>query len=306
MAWQDRDYNRSRPEPSAGFKVAGHSFVFWLIAINAAVFLLDHLLMRSIGPVNQLFSLSNGAEVTLKSSPIESLGYFSAATAIQAGNIWRFITFQFLHADFGHILFNMLGLYFFGPMVESYLGSRRFLAFYLCCGIAGATAYIVLWTLGFLVSSPIVPLVGASAGVLGVLMAAAAIAPNTRVMLIFPPIPMKLKTMAWIMVGIGVYTVLFMGHRAGSNAGGEAAHLGGCALGFFLIRRPSWLNFADWSAGGPSRPKPAKRPAKQKPAVDEQEVDRILDKVREQGLASLSNKEQKVLKSASDAKRRVG
>jgi membrane associated rhomboid family serine protease len=315
MSWQERDYHRDSPGPaSLGAGFAGRSVVFWLIVVNVAVFLLDHLLLRSMGPVQQVFTFADGHQIALNKQPIDAWGYFSAATAILGGQVWRFVTFQFLHASFGHILFNMLGLYFFGPMVESHLGSRRFLAFYLLCGVAGAVAYIGFWLSGFVVSSPIVSLVGASAGVLGVLIAAATIAPNLQVMLLFPPIPMKLKTMAWIMVGIGAYTVLFMGHSADSNAGGEAAHLGGCALGYLLIRRPWVLNFANLGSGRGAGGVPGgfaggmydRKPKKTKPRVDEREVDRILDKVREHGLASLTAKEQKLLKSATDDKRNAG
>lgn len=315
MSWQDRDYHRDTSGPaSMGAGFAGRSVVFWLIVVNVAVFVLDHLLTRSMGPVQQVFEFAGGQQIVVNKQPIDAWGHFSALTAILGGQVWRFVTFQFLHASFGHILFNMLGLYFFGPMVESHLGSRRFLAFYLLCGVAGAVAYIGFWLSGFVVSSPIVSLVGASAGVLGVLIAAATIAPNLRVMLIFPPIPMKLKTMAWIMVGIGAYTVLFMGHSADSNAGGEAAHLGGCALGYLLIRRPWVLNFANLRAGRGPGGAPGlfagglynRKPKKTKQNIDEREVDRILDKVREQGLASLTAKEQKILKNATDDKRRVG
>ncbi len=307
MGWQDRDYNRSSPAPALGGAFSGRSVVFWLIVINIAVFVLDHLLTRSMGQAVQVFEFVGGERLPRSFNQIESYGYFSSATAILGKQVWRFITFQFLHADFMHILVNMLGLYFFGPMVESYLGSRRFMAFYLLCGVAGAVTYIALWLSGFVVSSPIVSLVGASAGVLGVLMAAAAIAPNTRVMLLFPPIPMKLKTLAWVAVGIGAYTVLFRGHSIGSNAGGEAAHLGGCALGYLLIRRPSCLNFAEWRSRAKFRGGPAvRRPKAKKPSVDEREVNRILDKVRDKGLASLTAKEKKHLKNATDDKRRVG
>jgi membrane associated rhomboid family serine protease len=123
-------------------------------------------------------------------------------------------------------------------MIEQYLGRGRYLAFYLACGIAGAVAYLVLWFFGILVNHPATPLVGASAGIFGVLIAAAHVAPNATVMLMFPPIPMKLKVFALVMIGIG----LFMIFTGGRNAGGEAAHLGGAALGALLIRNPRWLN----------------------------------------------------------------
>jgi membrane associated rhomboid family serine protease len=172
--------------------------------------------------------------------PIEQLGYFSYVTAIQHFQLWRFITFQFLHANFAHILFNMFSLYMFGPLIESYLGRRRFLGFYLLSGIGGAVMYVVLLGLGFFGRDPragAVPLVGASAGIFGVLIAAARVAPHATV-LIYGSIPMKLKTMAWVLIAIAAFTIF----SHGVNAGGEAAHLGGAAVGFLLISNPRWLN----------------------------------------------------------------
>jgi membrane associated rhomboid family serine protease len=221
MGFQDRDYYRSpRSTGNLSAHLRAWSVTTWLIAINCAVFVLDLL-------TNHL---------------LYDWGYFSITAAIQFGQVWRFLTFQFLHANINHIFFNMLSLYFFGPMVESYLGSRRYLAFYLLSGIAGAVSYIILYNLHILISFPYLPLVGASAGIFGVLLAAVQIAPNARVMLMFPPIPMKLRTLAWVMIAIAAYTVI----GNGRNAGGEAAHLGGAAVGAILIRFPKALSIFDF------------------------------------------------------------
>jgi membrane associated rhomboid family serine protease len=220
MGFADRDYSR---QPYGQTTVVGAmrmwSITTWLIVINIAVYVADNI----------------------SGHRLAEWGYFSASTAIYSLQFWRFITFQFLHANFSHIFFNMLSLYFFGPMVENYLGSRRYLAFYLLCGIAGALFYLILWQLGILISSPDAPLIGASAGIFGILIAGARIAPNATVMLLFPPIPMRLKVMAWILLGIALYTVL----ANGSNAGGQAAHLGGAALGALLIWKPHSLDIFD-------------------------------------------------------------
>jgi membrane associated rhomboid family serine protease len=136
-------------------------------------------------------------------------GHFSTALGFFGLQLWRFITFQFLHAGPTHLLFNMFGLWVFGGMVEQYLGSRRYLAFYLTCGIFGAVCYLILNFLGnlfpgtatvLLNDSIHTPLVGASAGVFGVILACAYIAPNAMVMLIFPPVPLKLKWLAYAYV----------------------------------------------------------------------------------------------------------
>ena len=72
------------------------------------------------------------------SSWLQDWGHFSVDKAIFHLQLWRSITFEFLHSSLVHLLLNMLGLYFFGPIVESYLVRQRFLVFYLLCGIAGA------------------------------------------------------------------------------------------------------------------------------------------------------------------------
>jgi membrane associated rhomboid family serine protease len=155
---------------------------------------------------------------------------------------WTLLTYMFLHGGIMHLLFNMIGLYFFGPLIEAYLGSRRFLAFYLLCGIAGPFGYMILWALSNstawqLIQDASVPLVGASAGIYGILIAAAQIAPNATVLL-YGVFPVKLRAMAWILLGVAVYTVL----TSGNNAGGEAAHLGGAVAGWLLIRNWHVLN----------------------------------------------------------------
>jgi membrane associated rhomboid family serine protease len=230
------DYAPRPPRMFAQFRIASVTTI--LIVINVAVFVIDQLLFRG------------GHSVTLKInqmpvatfSPLEWWGHFSALTAIQGVQLWRFITFQFLHANLMHLVFNMIALYMFGPMVETYLGRSRYLAFYLLCGVAGAVSYLVLWMTHVLVGYPWVPLVGASAGIFGVLIAASRVAPNATV-LIYGIVPMRMKTMAWVFVGIAVYTVFTGGH----NAGGEAAHLGGAILGYLLIANPRALDVFDFN-----------------------------------------------------------
>lgn len=233
MGIQDRDYYRESPpgfarRPVAFGGVRFWSITTWLIAINIAVFVIDALLR---------VRLEGGGSIGL----LWLWGFFSFDTAVSRLQLWRFFSFQFLHGGLGHIFFNMLGLYFFGPLVESHLGSRRYLAFYLLCGIAGPLAYLLIMVLGVLPMNTYTPMVGASAGLFGVLIAAAFVAPNTRVQLLFPPVDMPLRTMAWVYVGIAAFMVF----TRGGNAGGEAAHLGGAAAGFLLIRNARFLNFAE-------------------------------------------------------------
>jgi membrane associated rhomboid family serine protease len=221
--------------------------------------------------------------------------------------MWRYLTFQFLHGSVSHIFFNMFGLWIFGGMVEQYLGSKRYAAFYLTCGVFGAVSYLLLNLLGarvgvrlpgVLFDSLYTPLVGASAGVFGVIMACAYIAPNAIVQLLFPPIPLKLKWFAYGYVAFAAWNLL----RGGSNAGGDAAHIGGAIAGFFFIRNAHLLRdffdiFGDSrkqseSGGGGARKRP-----------DDSEVDRILAKVARDGLGSLTDPEKSTLRRASERRR---
>jgi membrane associated rhomboid family serine protease len=249
MGLADRDYHRSPSSPTTTFGSARMwSINTWLIIINVAVFVIDNILFRTGFAIDFRITVDGETISRQLMGPLTYLGHFSAYFALYHFQIWRFITFQFLHVSGQHLLFNMIGLFFFGPMIENYLGSRRYLAFYLICGIAGAISYLVLWSMHILIDSPWTQLVGASAGIFGVLMAAAQVAPDSTI-LIYGIIPMRLRMMAYILLGIAVYTVL----TAGNNAGGEAAHLGGAIAGFALIKNPRVLNFFEF------RPRPRMR-----------------------------------------------
>ncbi|MEM6332928.1 MAG: rhomboid family intramembrane serine protease [Planctomycetota bacterium] len=313
MGLDQRDYGRAGYEGSYGGGFGGGgggmgmlrppgfrawSVVIWLLLINAAVFLLDTILVRAMGPV---LVQAPGVQVPVK--PIESLSYFSVATTFQGLQLWRVISFQFMHGGLWHLVGNALGLFFLGPMIEQWLGSRRFLAFFLLCGVAGALTYTVLSLTGLLVTSPAVPLVGASGGVFGILAAAALIAPNTKILLFFV-LPVPLKAVIWGALFIAVVFVI----GGGENAGGHAAHLGGAALGFLLIRQAGWLNWADRVSVPDVKgaiDERRRESAAKREAATEAEVDRILAKVREEGMHSLTDKEKKALADATERQRRV-
>jgi len=223
MGIYDRDYYREQPRSGFG-AFAPWSITTWLIVVNLAIYILDGLLRQA-----QL----------AYAGPLYLLGYFSLYTAVFHAQIWRFLTFQFLHASIMHILGNMLGLYFFGPIVEGQLGARRFLAFYLISGLGGAAMYVALWGIGVLGGGPYTPMVGASAGIFGVLVAAAYVAPDMQLTL-WIPIPMQLPLRVWAWVAVGMAAIVVF--SSGQNAGGEAAHLGGALVGFTLIRQQHLLN----------------------------------------------------------------
>ena len=264
-----------------------------IIAVNVII-----QLLRYVAP---------GVWVTLA-----QYGHFSTAKAIFGIEFWRFLTFQFLHANLLHLAFNMLGIWFLGRLVEDQLGPKKFLAFYLVCGIFGGVMYLLLNFLGgvlgislpgLLMNDPATPLIGASAGVFGVVMACAYIAPNSTVQLLFPPIPMKMKVFAYGFVGLALLMLLL----GSNNAGGEAAHLGGAIAGFFFIRNSHLLiDFFD-VLGDSRKPKKPKPPRATRVAggggASQQEVDRVLEKVQASGLGSLTDRERKILRSATERQR---
>jgi membrane associated rhomboid family serine protease len=205
---------------------------------------------------------------------------------------WRILTYQFLHDinGFGHIFVNMLALFFFGPMLERFWGSKKFLVFYLICGAVGGILYPVLAQIGWLSKGP---LVGASGSILGILAAGAILFPNLRVY-IWGIFPVKLVVLAIVFAAISFITVLRPDQFA--NAGGQAAHLGGMAAGAIYVLSQSWrdkytsrLRARHW----------------QKHAAVQQnleiEVDRILKKVHDSGIQSLTRKEKSTLKEATKA-----
>ena len=139
---------------------------------------------------------------------------------------WQIITYAFLHGDLWHLFFNMFALWMFGVQIEQAWGSRRFGIFYFFCVIGAAlTQMTVMW------GNP-TPTLGASGGVFGILLAFGMMFPERRIMLLFPPIPIKAK---WFVLGLGALE-LWAG-MTGTRAGvANFAHLGGAIFGFFLIQ----------------------------------------------------------------------
>jgi membrane associated rhomboid family serine protease len=240
MAPEDRDY-MNRPMPASAYRrPAVRSVTFWIIAVNVLIFAADQVMAR-MGLFHPLIIDSPRGRLVFAFPWLYDYGYFSAAMAVRNWEIWRFVTFQFVHASAEHLIFNMIALFFFGPLVEGYLTSRLFLPFYLLCGIGGAMMYLLLLLMGWRVGSAFVPLVGASAGIFGILIAAARIAPDSTAD-ILGGIPVRMRTLAYYFILYALFTVLFRGE----NAGGEAAHLGGAAVGYLLLEWPEALERLAW------------------------------------------------------------
>ena len=279
MGIYDRHYGRRIPAWPANTRLT--PVTKWILIANIVIFALDRLLLK-------------GA--------LDNFGAFTIGTAVFGGRIWEFVTFQFLHASPLHLFGNMLGLYFTGAWLERWWGSPRFLLFYLLCGIGGALFYTILVLAGALDHPLATSLVGASAGVLGILTGVAVIAPNMRVQLLFPPIEMSIRHFALGILILVSVKVLF---QIGSNVGGEAGHFGGMALGFLLVKFPKLLGVG-WERRRKiirpqfNRPDSKLRPRTHVDLNAQDEIDRILDKISREGLQSLTQEERDRLRAAAE------
>ncbi len=158
---------------------------------------------------------------------------------------WQLLTYGFMHGSFSHLLFNMLALYMFGGPLEYTWGPRRFLNYYLVCVIGAGLLQLAVgwWTVSQ--GGAAYPTLGASGGVFGLLLAYGMLFPNQRIMLIFPPIPMKARTFVIVFGAIA----LFMGFTGLQPGVAHFAHLGGMLFGWLMIRY--WRGQPPFGKSGP-------------------------------------------------------
>ena len=218
--------------------------------------------------------------------------------------LFEFVTYGFLHdpGDIKHILFNMLGLWFFGRAVEQRYGRQEFLAFYLLAIVfAGA-----VWLISQLVLADVplayIRMLGASGGLSAVLILFALNYPKQMVY-IWGVLPIPAWTFAIFFVGSDVMGAL---NRSGNVA--YTAHLGGALFGFLYFQQ-GW-RVSNWLPSGWSLPRPGRRTRLRIHEPDEvesetdQRVDEILKKIQEQGQDSLTWRERRTLEKASQAYQR--
>jgi membrane associated rhomboid family serine protease len=274
----ERDYMSSS---SSDRHWSGKNWVLILIVLNVVAFFLF--------PPGTRFRLY---ELALSSFGIKQL------------KIWQFVTYMFLHAGFAHIFFNMWGLYLFGSAIYPVLGMKRFLTLYFLSGVSGAVLWLALnW-------GSQTPIIGASGAVFGVMMGAAMLYPNMRIQLLIPPIPMKMKTF------VTIYAIIEIVSEFSSTRGGIAhlAHLGGFISAYFYLKSiypgQVWDMFGIFRWRGKSRSSASKsklpkgwkiysNPSSQN-EVSQEEVNRLLDKISDHGIQSLTEKELAALKRASE------
>lgn len=153
---------------------------------------------------------------------------------------WQIITHMFAHASYSgmfasqivfyHILFNMFALWMFGRILENLWGTKRFIIFYLICGLGAAALHLIM---GQVLHAPADVAVGASGAVFGALVAFALTFPNTELYLMFIPIPIKAK---WAVLGLVVLDFTLGFYNASGDSVAHFAHLGGAITGYLLLK----------------------------------------------------------------------
>lgn len=204
---------------------------------------------------------------------------------------WTPFTYMFLHANAFHLLFNMMGLFFFGPRLEARIGSARFLRLYLVSGLTGAL---------FSIATPHVPIVGASGAIFGVFVGFARYWPRAQV-LIWGIVPVEAR----IMVVLMTVLALMGGFGAGQPGVAHFAHLGGFVGGWLYLRTAEARSAATAFRALAARPAPGTAPdvverwrridrATLHP-VNAEEVERVLAKMETLGAHSLTADERAFL-----------
>jgi membrane associated rhomboid family serine protease len=247
-------------------------WVMRLIMANAAMFLL-----QLAGPGNLTNALA-----------------FVPALALTRP--WTIVTYMFLHGGLGHIFFNMLSLFFFGPRLEARLGSRHFLILYFVSGIMGALLSFAL--------APQAGVIGASGAVFGVMLGFASFWPRDQI-LIWGILPVEARVMVIAMTALSLF-----GGFSGGGGIAHFAHLGGFLGGWLSLR---------WFARNPEARKWQQKVAPPRPRessdlslarwkkikrdslheVNRAELDRILDKISSQGIQSLTQSDREFLERFS-------
>ena len=229
-----------------------------------------------------------------------------------ASRPWTVLTYAFVHGGVLHLLFNGLALFLFGPTVERRLGGPAFLLYFLYC-VVGATALAVILQRLY----PVPPFIGASGGVIGVLLAYSVIHPDRELMAFPIPVPIRARTMVMLLAVYDVCGVLFLRSIFHDNIAHEA-HLGGLAFGWLFFRlqgmgkaptefiTPKPQVHHTVAVGSRESDRLTARPPDRRPqALDktQAELDRVLDKISATGMNSLSVTERKFLDEVARKKK---
>jgi len=205
-----------------------------------------HLLILNIGLfVFTIFFMGDPAASTMNRLVGGQIGDFSHWGRLQLAMFfptsdffrpYQIITHMFMHAGIGHLFFNMFALFMFGPPLEVLWGPKRFLFYYFFCGFGALilhlfVKYLEIYYFGGHIWEINVPMLGASGAIFGLLLGFGMKFPETRLMLLIPPIPIKAKYFVLFIAALE----LFLGLSRMSTGIAHFAHLGGALFGFLLI-----------------------------------------------------------------------
>jgi len=259
------------------------------IGINVIIFIATALIA--------LISFFTGSKINIYEM-VRTYLALPAAFSSFPDRFYTVITYMFFHADFFHILFNMIALFWFGQIFMNFLKTRQFHFIFWAGGLAGALVYLL--GLNFIPvfkdSLAGASVIGSSAAVMAIITATATLVPNYGIFLMFLG-EVKIKYLA---IAYFILDILSLGS---ANAGGSFAHIGGAILGFVFIK--SLQNGNDWSKIFEKKPKlrvlkneqPVKKPEFK--GVSQKEVDEILDKISKSGYDKLTATEKEKLFKAS-------
>ncbi len=289
-----------------------------LIIINSVVFLIQLIGQQVVTSTGLTF-----ADIITKYFaliPLQGVPVQNALGAVSSWHFyaWQLITYQFMHGGFAHIFFNMFALWMFGVEVEYFMGSRKFLYFYLLCGVVAGVFQLFLPPL---FGEALAPTIGASGAIFGVLVAFAMLFPDRYIFLYFL-IPIKAK----YLIPLFILMELYFADTGGGNIA-HLAHLGGALAGFvyILLDKNSGVSFSRAfrksssgtykggnifnSFGMPSNPFKKKDNSVQDAdfydvnndikEISQSEIDEILEKISKSGYQNLSDREKKILFEAS-------
>jgi len=287
MGIYDREYYREDESPSL---LSGRSMVVNIIILNVLIFFVDALFFSEQTAAGKVGAISSA--LSLKSNLLAA-----------PWNCWQLITYGFVHdcGSLGHVLFNMLGLWFFGTSIEAVYGRKEFVRIYLTLVVMSGLAWVLINDVAVgSIRSDGDELIGASGGVVGIAVLYACHFPRRTINVwgVFP-------VMAWVLVSLYLISDLlsFFQLKSGNPTTAYSAHLAGAAFAFVYFR-------SGWNLGRlvPERLSLSSLKLKPKlrihdPESDERElsrqVDRILEKIHRDGEASLTKKERKTLEEAS-------
>jgi membrane associated rhomboid family serine protease len=273
-----------------------------LLIANAAVFVLQTM---------------SGGGLSGRPGPMTEWLAFIPQKAIFGLEVWRFFTYMFLHGGLFHIGFNMFALWMFGSQIEARWGRRPFLVYYFVCGLGGALTYGLFNLAGF---ASFIPMIGASGAIYGILLAYGLTFPES-VILVMMIIPMKAK---YAVLVFGLVELMSTASRSTGDVA-HLAHLGGMLTGFVFLKLtvpalatnalPGGGLGAAWRRWQGKRRlkivKPGDKTGSQRPdgaapgfhnhgqkPRAQVEIDLILDKISREGLQSLTDEEQEILRRA--------